>query len=406
MGGGLLDLVAKGGQDIYFICNPQITFFKKVYKRHTNFSIDYHKFFLDSDADFGKMTRIFIPKKADLIKNLYLHIELPDLVPNSDAVSYSNFIGYNLIDYIELYMGGTLIDRQTGEWLYIRNELYHNEDKKRAIYQMVGGANFSSYSAYIGNQGGTYIVPLAFWFSNDISNSIPLVALQYSEVEIRIKFKDFDKSWISSDGVAPVGDYKITSCQLSTEFVYLDTKERKKMAQESHEYIIKQIQYSLNNNIIANDKKRTFNLNFNHPVLELIFLVQNKDVKNISNDKGNDWFNYSKTTTLPFKNPIKSAKIVLNGQDRTPELTDKELRFYNILEKHTALPNNYIYVYSFSLKPEEEQPTGSCNFSRFDNKQIELEFEDDINHSDFRIYAVNYNVLRISKGICGLAYIN
>ena len=80
------------------------------------------------------MTRIFIPKKGDLIKNLYLHIELPDLVPNSDAVSYSNFIGYNLIDYIELYMGGTLIDRQTGEWLYIRNELYHNEDKKRAIY--------------------------------------------------------------------------------------------------------------------------------------------------------------------------------------------------------------------------------------------------------------------------------
>ena len=406
MGGGILDLVSKGGQDVYFICNPQITFFKKVYKRHTNFAVDYHKFFLDSDADFGKMTRIFIPRKGDLIKNLYLHINLPDLVPNSDAVSYANFIGYNLIETIELYMGGTLIDRHTGEWLYIKNELYQNEDKKRAVYKMVGGFNFSSYSAYSGNQGGNYIVPLSFWFSDDISNSIPFVALQYNEIEVRIKFKDFNKLWISSDGNAPVGKYKITSCLLSTEFIYLDTKERKLMAQKSHEYIIKQVQYSLNNNIIANEKTKTFNLNFNHPVLELIFLVQNKDVKNVGKNTGNDWFNYSKTTKLPFKNPIKSAKIILNGQDRTPELTDKELRFYNILEKHTAIPNNYIYVYSFSLKPEEEQPTGSCNFSRFDNKQIELEFEDNINHSDFRIYAVNYNVLRISKGICGLAYIN
>ena len=175
---------------------------------------------------------------------------------------------------------------------------------------MVGGFNFASYSAYSGNQGGNYIVPLSFWFSDDISNSIPFVALQYNEIEVRIKFKDFNKLWISSDGNAPVGKYKITSCLLSTEFIYIDTKERKLMAQQSHEHIIKQIQYSINNNIIENDKTRTFNLNFNHPILELIFLVQNKDVKNIGINTGNDWFNYSKTTRLPFKNPIKSAKII------------------------------------------------------------------------------------------------
>ena len=92
MGGALLDLVAKGGQDVYFISNPQISFFKKVYKRHTNFSIEFNKFFLDTDADFGKMTRIFIPKKGDLIKNLCLHLQLPNLIPNGDAVSYINFI--------------------------------------------------------------------------------------------------------------------------------------------------------------------------------------------------------------------------------------------------------------------------------------------------------------------------
>ena len=406
MGGALLDLVAKGGQDVYFISNPQISFFKKVYKRHTNFSIEFNKFFLDTDADFGKMTRIFIPKKGDLIKNLCLHLQLPNLIPNGDAVSYINFIGYNIIDYIEIYMGGTLIDRHTGEWLYIWNELRIIEAKKRAYYEMVGGKEFISYSSYSGNQGGIYIIPLSFWFGDDISQAIPMVAMQYSEVEIRIKFKEFDKLWVSSDGNAPVGNYKITECQLSTEFVYLDSKERKTFAQSSHEYLIKQVQNSINNNILANEKIKRFNLNFNHPVLELIFFVQNKNVKVKSNNKGNDWLNFSKTLQTPFKDPIKSAKIILNGQDRTPELTSKELRFYNVIEKHTSIPNNFIYVYSFSLNPEDYQPSGSCNFSRFDNKEIEIEFNDNIENSDFRIYALNYNVLRISMGLCGLAYIN
>lgn len=406
MGGALLDLVAKGGQDVYFICNPQITFFKRVYKRHTNFSIEFHKFLLDTDADFGKMTRIFIPRKGDLVKNLYLHIELPELTPSGDAVSYVNFIGYNLIETIELYMGGTLIDRQTGEFLYIWNELKTIEAKKRAYYEMVGGFKIGSYSSYSGNQGGTYIVPLSFWFGDDISQAIPLVAMQYSEIEIRIKFRDFDKLWVSSNGQAPVGNYKITECNLSTEFVYLDTKERKQFAQDNHEFLIKQVQYSINNNVLSSEKKKIFNLNFNHPIVELIFFVQNKGVKNISNDKGNNWFNYSKTLELPYKDPIKNAKILLNGQDRTPEMTSKELRFYNLLEKHTSIPNNFLYLYSFSLKPEEYQPTGSCNFSRFDNKQIEVEFADDMENSDFRVYALNYNILRMSMGLCGLAYIN
>lgn len=411
MGGAVLDLVAKGGQDIYLICNPQISFFKKVYKRHTNFSIEYHKFALDSDPEFGKPNRATIPKRGDLIKNLYLHIELPDLTPSGDSVSYVNFIGYNMIEYIELHIGGSLIDKQTGEWLYIWNELNVVEEKKIAYYEMVGGTNIIGYNSNIGNQGGTYIIPLNFWFSGDVGQSIPLVALQYSDVEFRIKFRKFDELWVSSNGTAPtipVGTtgYKITSCQLSVQYVYLDNKERKIFAQSNHEYLIKQIQYSLKNDILANDKKKTFNLNFNHPILELIFLVQNKSVKTISNDKGNDWLNFSKTLTYPFKDAIKTAKILLNGQDRTPDLTAKELRLYNTFETHSSIPNNYIYVYSFSLKPEQYQPTGSCNFSRFDNKQLAIEFEDGIEHSELKIYALNYNVLRLSMGLAGLAYIN
>jgi hypothetical protein len=417
MGGALLDLVAKGGQDIYLICNPQISFFKKVYKRHTNFSVEFHKFSLDGDSDFGKADRVFIPRRGDLIKNMFLHIELPDLTPNGSAASYSNFIGYNIIEYVELYIGGTLIDKQTGEWLYSWNELSTPESKKRAYYEMVGGKPFAGYSSYSGNQGGTYIVPLSFWFGKDISQAIPHLALQYSEIEFRIKFRDFDKLWISSDNNAPTGNYKIKNCLLSVEYIYLDNKERRLFAQSNHEYLIKQIQYSINNNVNSGEKKKTFNLNFNHPILELVFFVLNKNTKRKENESTggtdtdsfntkNNWLNFSKTLTAPFADPIKNAKILLNGQDRTPEMTSKELRFYNLLEKHTSIPNNFLYVYSFSLSPEDYQPTGSCNFSRFDNRQLEIEFEDGIQNSELKIYALNYNVLRISQGLCGLAYVN
>ena len=132
MGGALLDLVAKGGQDVYFICNPQMSFFKKVYKKHTNFAIEYQKYQFESTLDFGKSTTFTIPRQGDLIKNMFLQFTLPDLI-SSDGKdsSYVNYIGYALIEYIEIYINTQKIDRLTGEWLYIYNELITQEDKKR-----------------------------------------------------------------------------------------------------------------------------------------------------------------------------------------------------------------------------------------------------------------------------------
>ena len=140
MGGGLLDLVAKGGQDIYFICNPEISFFKKVYKRHTNFSIEYQKHLFD--IDFGQTSQFIIPRHADLLKNMFIQFELPIIAP--EDIGYVNYIGYSLIDYIEISIGGTVIDRLTGEWMYIQNELSFTEDKKEGYNKMIGGKDISS----------------------------------------------------------------------------------------------------------------------------------------------------------------------------------------------------------------------------------------------------------------------
>lgn len=407
MGGALLDLVAKGGQDVYLICNPQMSFFKKVYRRHTNFAVEYQKYELDANLDFGKATTFTLPRKGDLIKNIFLQFHLPELTsPNDVLYSYTNYIGYALIEYIEIYINTQKIDRITGEWLYIYHELFVPEDKKRGYNQMVGGKNFIGYNSYIGNDGGVYIVPLNFWFNQDISSSIPYTALQYSDIDIKIKLRDFNDLWITKDGNPPIGNYKLEKVEMSIESVYLDVKERKEFSTQSHEYLIKQVQYNINNHIIAGTKSKTFNLSFNHPVTELILVVQTKSKLQTGPDNSKDFFNFSLNDSHPLNDTIKNAKILLNGSDRTPEMTAIELRTYNPIQYHTSIPNNFIYVFPFSLNPEDYQPSGSSNFSRFDIKQLQVEFADNIPNSEVKIYAVNYNILRITQGLGGLAYIN
>lgn len=407
MGGALLDLVAKGGQDVYFICNPQMSFFKKVYKKHTNFALEFQKYQFESTLDFGKTTTFTIPRQGDLIKNIFLQFTLPDLISSDGRdCSYVNYIGYSLIEYLDLYINTQKIDRITGEWLYIYNELVVNEGKKVGYNHMVGGKSFEGYNSVVGNQGGNYLVPLNFWFTQDIGSAIPYTALQYSDIEIKLKLRDFEELWVTKDGNKPSGNFKIENAEIAIERIYLDTKERKEFATQSHEYLIKQVQYSINNNVQQNATQKTYNLVFNHPILELIFVVQSKNKFITKPDGGNDYFNYSKTDVLPFEDTIKSAKIILNGDDRTPEMTPQELRLYNPIQYHTSIPNNYIYLFSFSLNPEKYQPSGSCNFSRFDIKQLQIEFADNIPRSEVKIFGVNYNILRITQGLAGLAYIN
>ena len=401
MGGGLLDLVAKGGQDIYFICNPEISFFKKVYKRHTNFSIEYQKYLFD--IDFGQTSKFIIPRQADLLKNIFIQFELPIIAP--EDIGYVNYIGYSLIDYIEISIGGTIIDRLTGEWMYIQNELSFTEAKKEGYNKMIGGKDFYTYRTDQSNTTGTYIVPINFWFTKDIGLALPLVALQYHDVTITLKLKKMDDLYISSTDIKPSNTLKIEKVNISLEYVYLDSKERKLFAQSNHEYLIKQTQYNLNNNIIANQSHIKIPLIFNHPILELIFIVQRKDRVNKTTG-GNDYFNFALDGNINMLDTVKNAQIFLNNQERTPLMTNKELRYLNVINTHTSIPNNVIYVYSFSLNPESFQPSGSCNFSRFDNKELAIEFADNITASDVKVFAVNYNILRISMGIGGLAYIN
>ena len=418
MGGGLLQLVAYGAQDVYLTGNPQITFFKVAYRRHTNFALEAIEQTFNGNPTYGSRVTCQISRNGDLINRMYLQVKVP-----AGGSTYVNYYGLRLLNYVEIEIGGQKIDKHYSHWLYVWNELSLPKSKRHGYNEMVGALGGSSVA------NSTLYIPLEFWFCRNIGLALPLIALQYHEVKININFETAAKCGAgASDGF---------TSSLWVDYIYLDTDERRRFAQLSHEYLIEQLQFTGQEAIAANSVKTK--LNFNHPCKELVWFIS-KD-SGTTTASYNNWFNYTTKSTvvdalllsnraltenliqsdidyiaaassLP-SNPVKSAKLVLNGNDR---FYQRPGRYFNLIQPyqhHENIPSNAgINVYSFSLKPEEHQPSGTLNMSRIDTAVLNLDFESSIvngyNPTDYTlfVYAVNYNVLRILSGMGGLAYSN
>ena len=350
MGGGLLQLVAYGAQDVYLTGNPQITFFKVVYRRHTNFSIESIQQTFNGNAQPDKRVTCQISRNGDLVHKLY--------------VVFTNTANINdarkCIKKVEVEIGGQLIDRQYSDWMEIWNELTLPKGKKQGYDDMIKAT--ASTAAY---------VPLEFWFCRNIGLALPLIALQYHEVKINIEFSD-----------TPFSD-----ATLWADYIFLDTDERRRFAQLSHEYLIEQVQFTGGESLSSSDTTLSAKLSFNHPVKELIWQRTDSD-----------------GTT--HKSTGK-AKLMLNGNDRFAERDAMYFTHVQPYQHHTNIPaqNKWINVYSFGLKPEEHQPSGTLNMSRIDTAQLKLSSFSE-GAGEVKIYAHSYNVLRILSGMGGLAYSN
>ena len=381
MGGGLLQLVAYGAQDVYLSGNPQITFFKVAYRRHTNFSMESIEQTFNGNADFGRRVTCQISRNGDLIHRMYLQVNLTGLTTAANAL-----VGLSLIKSVELEIGGQRIDKQYGDWMYIWNELSLPTGKQAGFKSMVGTPNALTG----GNGAATFYVPLEFWFCRNPGLALPLIALQYHEVKVNIEFSTATEALISS--TSPV----MGTTALWVDYVFLDTDERRRFAQLSHEYLIEQLQFTGEENIGAASNK--VKLNFNHPVKELVWVMQNAPGTSGTSDEFGD---YTDTTG----NYTVSAKLQLNGHDRFAERQGKYFNEVQPFQHHTNVPTNKgINVYSFALKPEEHQPSGTLNFSRIDSAVLNVTAS--TNAKRIRVYAVNYNVLRVMSGMGGLAYSN
>jgi hypothetical protein len=417
-GGGLLQLVAQGKQDVYLTGNPQITFFKLVYRRHTNFAIESMTMYFDGTPAFGQRITCLVPRRGDLLGQVYLQIDLPAIInqQTGEPISYVNSIGHAIIEEISLEIGEQEIDRQTGEWMEIWSQFITPSSQQEALNNMIGRVN-GIFPPSASTTTTSVIVPLRFWFCNNPGNYLPLIALQYHPVRINIKLRNLQALFYTADlgdfncatQAAPATPGAGPSFLMWGDYVYLDTEESRRFVSTSHEYLIDQVQYTPVISFPQTGNFLTVQLDFNNPIRELFWYIQ-RDFMLATHE----YFNYTSRsardiTTADEADILTSALIQVDGQDRFEERNATYFRLVQPWAHHTTTPvNSFIYNYSFALRPEEAQPSGSLNASRINSFVLNMT----INNTTIpargpchtRVYATNHNVLRIIDGYGGLLF--
>ena len=417
MGGGLIQLAAYGSQDIYLTGNPQITFFKMVYRRHTNFSIEASEQTVKGNKILGNKVSITVERTGDLVSRIYVEWDVAAFfgTGNSNTKIFAPNIGHSLLKNVLLEIGGERVDRHYSHWYTLWNELTDinpyghkpavqsgtsKENCKPPIQNPTGTSkNATLYQRMSYNHIGATadnsvfeldpqkaFIPLQFWFCRNPGLALPLLALKYHDIKLNITFPDLKE--ITDDDTSNFsGD--IQNTKVWVDYIYLDTDERRRFAETTHEYLVEQLQ-------TQTITSTTTQLIFNHPIKELIWTkIPSKTVSSTSGPATPTELNIANSYSLKF-----------NGHNRfTPRhrnyFTRAQIWQYHSGYGGTTVPDS-IAVYSFALKPEEHQPSGTCNFSRLDNVHlIQTPNSDTLN-----VYAINYNILRIHSGKSALAYKN
>jgi hypothetical protein len=411
LGGGLLQLVATGRQDIYLTGNPQTTFFKQVYRRHTNFSLESCRIDFDGASDFGKVVVATIPRKGDLLNTLILEVSLPMLPQSSEYTtdtSWVNGIGHAMLEYISLEVGGKEVDRQYGEWLHITSQLTVDASKRTGYNNMVGYQEAYTQESQPGPL--KLYIPLRFWFCNNVGLSLPLIALQAHPVKIYVKLRPvntlfYRDSLVLNSNQSLFPPPNPTSFVMWGDFIHLDTDERRRFSSSNHEYLVEQVQMQKKTAVPAGASLSNITLDFNNPIKELIWVVQQDRML-----ATNEWFNYTNRQLIEqnvrLSDQINNALLRLDGYDRFEIRDASYFRLVQPWQRHTVIPDDYIYVYSFSLAPEAAQPQGALNASRIDTIILSFEMNNTIIRYDsgITVYATNYNVFRIAAGLGGILY--
>ena len=411
MAGGLMQLVAYGAQDVYLTGNPEVTFFQAKYKRHTNFAMENIEQTVNGTAANSGRVSVTVARNGDLVGDMYLELK-------SSAADDASacWVAERAINNVELSIGGQRIDKHYQKWWRLYSELYLDEAKKASWGKMTTAAT-----------GKTVYLPLVFFFNRNPGLYLPLIALQYHEVRVDIDIASDMETYLDK------GTFKVWA-----NYIYLDTEERRRYAQKGHEYLIEQVQHT-GVDTVDSAKVKQVRLSYNHPVKELVWCFSNttatSSLWNFTTDTNNIAVASNVTaisesncfvptslsgapllsvgaagSTVDFTEeavgPLKKFKLILNGQDRFKEQEGKYFNQVQSFNHHTGSPYAGVYSYSFALKPEEHQPTGTCNFSRIDNAQVSVEANTLNNATSMHMFATNYNVLRIQSGMGGLAFSN
>jgi hypothetical protein len=433
-----------------------VTFFQAVYKRHTNFAMELIQQTTNgSPASSGRVS-VTIARNGDLVGNMHVALTPTATALTSNTNGFdTNWVAERAIAAVELTIGGQRIVKHYQTWWRLYAEVFLNESDKYAWGKMTTMANASSGST----TASKVYLPLLFFFNRNPGLYLPLIALQYHEVRL-----DFDLTAYYASYFGTTNSFEVWA-----NYVYLDTEERRRFAQKGHEYLIEQVQHTGGDQLTAaSTNTQLVRLSFNHPVKELIWCYTNPDgtataqlnamwnfctstanvnvTSNVLALQASNNYVMPNVTGVPqlistagvvasniglsgtwsgnaywveqgtpvFNNllpgvevgPLNQFKVILNGQDRFKEQYGNYFNQVQPFYHHTGTPYPGIYVYSFALQPEEHQPTGTCNFSRIDNAQVSVVLKGSNQATLQKLFAVNYNILRIQSGMGGLAFSN
>ena len=418
-----LQLIARGRQDEYLTTNPQFTFFRHVHRRYTPFAIESIPIDFDGLCDFGRRISVNVPIRADLLSSLFIEVELPPL-PQLDPTNptyWVNDIAYALIRDISIEIGDKEIDKHTGEWLHIWGNLTVPASHRDGYNEMIGHWNVFPPTGIDVTQPLRITIPLKFWFCNTIAAALPLISLKSHQIRIIAHLRPLQELWWNA--TLPVGPSQpcpsitpvsITRFQMFGDYIYLDTPERERFASGKHEYLIEQLQIAPRQSIASGINSMSVQLSssFNHCCKEFIWVLQ--ETRMIP---AREWFNFSNALQYGGGEPsiietdiLNTAILRFNGYDRFYARNAPYFRLVQTLQHHTNVPQSYIYLYSFSVRPEDTQPSGSLNCSKIDDIVLGLTYNTTVNGGlnqvrTVQVYATNYNVLRIEGGMGGIMFI-
>jgi len=335
MPGGLLQIAAYGAQDVYLTDKPQITYFKVVYRRHSNFSIEPFEFTFQDGPNFGTKNKLTIYRNGDLMSKMYIKIVLYDVqIPPNGKFAWIRRIGHAILKYVEIEIGGQIIDKQTGTWLDIWYELARSGKHDKGYMKMIG--DVEKLTNYDNKNKPKYdlFIPLKFWFNRNYGLALPIIAIQYHDIIIRVEFEKIKNLIIKNNEFIEkdISKLKILNASIITDFIFLDIEERNNFAKNSHEYLIELVQ-SREDSVMSNMKR--IRLDFNYPTKELIWGMRNGNYTSSKNflcyTNRNIWDETIKKCSIDI---LKNSVLLLDAPDIETDDFGNEIILDNGIEPY------------------------------------------------------------------------